>query len=247
MNLFRMIGPAAWLLYDLKYLSKYKKAIDYNRRIGNRKEEQKQILNATSSWGPRLVEHFDVDLHVEGLENIPEGPVLFMSNHQGYADIVAFCAAIKTKQFGFVAKKVLGEIPLYGKWISRIRSIFIERDDARGTVKVINDGIELLEEGFSLVIFPEGTRSLSEKMADFKRGSAKLATKAEVPIVPVTLSGSWKVFEEKGYIQRGTKVRVCVHPAIETKGMPRHEENELSDRVEKIVKSKLEEWDGSLQ
>ncbi len=247
MNLFKMIGPAVWLITSLRYLSKFKKAIDHNRKIGNHEEEQKQILNATTSWGPRIVEHFHVDLEVEGLDNIPGGPVLFVSNHQGYADIVAFCAAIKTKQFGFVAKKVLGEIPLYGKWIARIRSIFIERDDARGTVKVINDGIELLEEGYSLVIFPEGTRSLSEKMGEFKRGSLKLATKAEVPVVPVTLSGSWKVFEEKGYIQRGTKVRVCVHPSIETKGMSKQDGHELAKKVEAIVKNKLEEWDGSIQ
>lgn len=246
MNIFRMIGPAAWLIGNLRYLNNYKKAIEYNRRIGDYEEERRQILNATSDWGPRLAKHFEVDLQTEGLENIPDGPVLFVSNHQGYADIVAFCAAIKTKQFGFVAKQVLGKIPLYGPWILRIRSILIERDDARGAVKVINDGVKLLQEGFSLVIFPEGTRSLSNEAGHFKRGSLRLATKAEVPVVPVSLSGSWKVFEEKGYIQKGVTVKFCVHPPIETKGLSKKEGNELAEKVEAIVKEKLEEWHGSI-
>jgi 1-acyl-sn-glycerol-3-phosphate acyltransferase len=246
MNIFRMIGPAVWLIVNLRYLTKYKKAIDRNRALGHYEEERKQITNATSSWGPRLIEHFDVDLRVEGLDNIPEEPVLFVSNHQGYADIIAFCAGIKTKQFGFVAKQALGRIPLYGPWIERIRSIFIERDDARGAVQVINSGIALLEEGFSLVVFPEGTRSLSEHMGSFKKGSLKLATKAKVPVVPVTLSGSWKVFEEKSYIQKGEVVKICIHPPIATESLSKEEQNDLATNVESIVRSKLEEWNGSI-
>lgn len=246
MNIFRMIIPAIKLLGDLKYLTAYKKGIEHNRSIENYEEERRQILNATSDWGPRLVEEFDVNLEAEGIENIPDGPVLFVSNHQGYADIVAYCASIKTKQFGFVAKQVLGKVPLYGPWIVRIRSILLQRQDSRGALKVINDGVDLLKKGFSLVVFPEGTRSLSDQMGEFKKGSLRLATKAEVPIVPVSLTGTWRVFEEKGYIQKGTTVRFYVHPPIETKGLSKKEGNELAEKVETIVRQKLEEWNGSI-
>lgn len=223
------------LIHCLKYLNQHKKDIEAAKAAGDMEKEREHILSATSLWGPMVFKMFDSKVNVTGLENLPEeGPVVFVGNHQGYADIIAYCAAFRKFQFGFIAKDDLAKIPLYGEWIRRIRSVFIERGDARASLKAINDGIKLIEQGYSLVIFPEGTRSKGPDPGEFKKGSLKLATKPGVPIIPVSLDGSYKFFEETGKITPA-EVNILVHPPIETKGLDRKEEKALNEKVEKIV------------
>jgi 1-acyl-sn-glycerol-3-phosphate acyltransferase len=169
--------------------------------------------------------------------------VLFVSNHQSYGDIILFmqAAGSMNKQLGFVARGNLTRFPLFGAWIVRVRSLLLEREDARSAVKTFKIGEEWLRQGFSLVIFPEGTRSKSNDMADFKRGSLQLATKSGVPIVPVTLWNSWHLFEKYDYPHEA-HTRFFVHEPIVTEGLSRPEQAALNEKVEDIIRSKLEEW-----
>lgn len=235
MKIFSNIPGAIKLIDCLKYLKAYKIGIEEAKAEGNAEKEREFILKATSTWGPMVLDRFGSKLTIQGMENLPdEGPVVFVGNHQGYADIFAYCAAFQKFQFGFVAKDNLSKIPLYGEWIRRIGSVFIERDDARASLQAINEGIKKIENGYSLVIFPEGTRSKGNAPGEFKKGSLKLATKPGVPIVPVTINGSYRMFEEKGYL-KGANIDMIVHPPIETRGMSRQDEKELTEKVEKII------------
>ena len=241
MKILSNLPAFAKLVYCLKYFNPYKKKIEAAKAAGDYEEERKNILAATSSWGPMIMDMFGCNLVVEGLENLlEEGPVVIVGNHQGYADIAAYFAAFRKFQFAFVAKKELAKIPLYGKWMPRIRSVFIERDDPRASLEAIKAGIDLIEKGFSLVIYPEGTRSKGPVPGPFMKGSLKLATKPGVPIVPVSMHGTYKMYEQTGVIRPAT-IRIIVHEPIETKGLSRQEERELNDRVEKIVKDGIRE------
>lgn len=235
MKIFSNIPGAIKLIDCLKYLKAYKIGIEEAKAEGNAEKEREFILKATSTWGPMVLDRFGSKLTIQGMENLPdEGPVVFVGNHQGYADIFAYCAAFQKFQFGFVAKDNLSKIPLYGEWIRRIGSVFIERDDARASLQAIKEGIKKIESGYSLVIFPEGTRSKGKDPGEFKKGSLKLATKPGVPIIPVTINGSYRMFEEKGYL-KGTNIDMIVHPLIETKEISRQDEKELTEKVEKII------------
>ena len=177
-------------------------------------------------------------VNVKGLENIPEEAVLFVSNHQSYFDIGVFLGYIP-KPMGFVAKAELSKIPVLKRWMEEIRCVFLDRSDIRKSAKAITDGIEILKSGRSLVIFPEGTRSQGAQMLDFKAGSFKLATKAKVPIVPVSIDGTYKILEGNNGWLRAAQVEVYVHEAIPTHDLTAEEAAALPGRVREIIGSKI--------
>ena len=245
MKTLRMAPFAAWMYVNLRHLSPFKKVIDRARAEEDFETEREAILDATKTWGDTCAKKTGLNLIVEGNTDLPSGPVVFVSNHQGYGDILAYCVAIRDKQFGFVAKNDLHQIPVFGRWIERVRSVFIERDDARASLRAIETGINYLKDGFSLAIFPEGTRSKGDEMEEFKKGSLRLATKAGVPVIPVTLSGTWHLYEENGCIQP-TDARFYFHNPIYTEGMPKKEMNDLAARVEEIIREKLDEYNSKI-
>jgi 1-acyl-sn-glycerol-3-phosphate acyltransferase len=245
MNVIRSLPFFAWGAGSMVHLMKLRRLIDGARADGRWTEEQEYIRLAQNYWGPGALRALHGTLRAEHLDRIPEGPVLFVSNHQGYVDIVTFMAAVTMKQHGFVAKKELEAIPYFGKWVPRIRSLMIEREDPRSTLRAFREGEDWLRQGFSLVIFPEGTRSRSDVMGEFKKGSLRMATQTGLPIVPVSLSGSWRLFEEKGYPQAWT-VRFYVHEPVATAGLSKDDLAGLNDRVESVIRAKVEEWNAAM-
>ncbi|HEY5575141.1 MAG TPA: lysophospholipid acyltransferase family protein [Clostridiaceae bacterium] len=190
----------------------------------------------------KMVNHFmkisDSRAVVSGLENIPEGPCVFVSNHQAKFDVFLLLSNID-KQFGFVAKKEIEGYPFIGFWIKSIHSVFMDRSNIRDGVKAINEGVERIREGYSLIIFPEGTRSLRSEMSPFHKGSMKLAVKAGVPIVPITLDGTYKVLETGNQV-RGHVMKLIVHKPIIMSKLSAQDKKDLSDIVFNTIKSGLQ-------
>jgi 1-acyl-sn-glycerol-3-phosphate acyltransferase len=242
-TVLRNLPFIVWLFAQLRELRGFRRDIAAYLAAGEDELERREILKATITWGDAIVRKLRVDLRVEGVTTLPEGPVVFVSNHESYADIPMFCAVVRTKQFGFVAKLELSRLPVFGKWIAEIRSVFIERDDPRASLRSIEEGAGLLRRGFSLVVFPEGTRGKGKPMGSFKKGGLRLATKQGVAVVPVTHTGCYGIFEESGLVKTDQSVRFYVHPPIETAGMSKQEAAALTETVEAIIRGKLAEWE----
>lgn len=238
MRLFKNIPMGVWMYWDLIHIRRYQKNIHKYRDSGDKDKERENIRLGESTWGKNLIQKVGANVSVEGREHIPDGPVVIVANHQSYADIAVLTYAIDNKAFGFVAKNDLAKLPLFGTWIKDVRSVFIEREDPRASLKAIEKGISYLNDGFSLGIFPEGTRSKGPVMGKFKKGSLRLATKPGIPILPVTIEGTYHCFEEKGRAFPG-EVKVYIHPVIETKNMDKKEAGDLADKVEKLIQLKL--------
>lgn len=220
--------------------AKYIKPITQAAEKGDISLEKELIVKATKEWTNKVLKAMKMEINVINGELLPQdGPVLYIANHQSYADIFILIHAIP-HQIGFIAKSDLKKIPLFRGWVERIRSVYIDRKDIRSSLKSINTGAELLKQGFSLVIFPEGTRSQKREMAHFKPGALKLATKANARIIPVTLDGGYKTFEEKGEITKGVHIDMMVHPHIDTADLTREELASLTNRVEDIIRKGLD-------
>ena len=155
---------------------------------------------------------------VMGRENIPDEIVLFVSNHRGFFDIISTDTVIK-QPVGYVAKSEMTSIPFLSTWMRNIGCVFMNRTDPKGAMKTIVEGTRrLAAKECSMFIFPEGTRSKTQEMGVFKKGSFRMAQKAKVPIVPVAVWNSERVFEEnppfwkvraaKVYMNFGTPIHI---------------------------------------
>ncbi|MBR5516842.1 MAG: 1-acyl-sn-glycerol-3-phosphate acyltransferase [Firmicutes bacterium] len=220
-------------------LGPYKNRIEKAVKEGDKEGERQAIYDVSKYWSAKIVKFLNLEINVVNPENLPEeGPVVYVANHQSYADVIPFLAVCK-HQVGFIAKDSLERFPVFADWVLRIRSLFIKRGDARTSLGTINEGANMVKDGYSLVIFPEGTRSHCSEMADFKPGALKLATKAKAVVVPVTIRDTYKLFEETGTVKKNRKIDFVVHQPIDTSKLDRKELAELGDTVEAIVRSAL--------
>lgn len=204
-------------------------------------EKERLTFKATSAWANSLLKVAGVRVNVHGLENLPKDQnVLFIGNHQGNFDIPIYISKIPVPK-GFISKIEVKKIPGVSTWMEYMHCVFMDRSNLRKAGEAIIQGVKVLKNGHSLVIFPEGTRSKGDKMGEFKAGSFKLATKSKVPIVPVTMSGSYKIMEsnKRKWIIKPANVDLYIHPAIETTNLTKEEQDILPKKVYEIVKSKL--------
>jgi len=241
MKLIRNLPNFLKLFRSIRIFDFYAKDITAARNEGDPVREREAIAYSTHIWASKVAEMFKMEVTVEGRENIPEKDgCVFISNHEGYGDIIALFLALEGKQLGFIAKDQLESMPYFGKWIKNIRGIYIKRGSAKEALKSIQEGAKTVKNGFNLVIFPEGTRSRGPKAGEFKAGSFKLATKAKAPVVPITINGTYHMYEEYGLI-KPCKVKVVIHPAVETADLDRHGVSEMEKQVESTIRTSLEE------
>lgn len=135
-------------------------------------------------------------LTVIGEENVPKDQsVLYTCNHRSFFDIVityARCPGLT----GYVAKDTMKKIPLLSVWMKRLYCLFLNRNDMKEGMKMILTGIDQINNGISMCIFPEGTRNRTEdEMLPFKGGSFKMAEKTGCPIVPMAITNSANIWE----------------------------------------------------
>lgn len=213
-----------------------------NRLLKDKGQEafDRYVYKVTSRWALGRVWDSGARIKIHGQERIPERNVLFVSNHQSDFDIAIFMSLVK-KDTGFVAKVEMEKVPLLRTWMRNIHCVFLDRNNLRQSVKTIAEGVEILRAGYTLTVFPEGTRSKSDNIGEFKAGAFNLATRSGVPVVPVTIAGSYKIMEANNNRIVPADVDVFIHEPIETEGMSKDDIKALPERVKSIIADKITE------
>lgn len=181
------------------------------------------------------------DIEVKGIENIPDEPVLFVSNHRSYYDILVIHTT-SGKRPGFVAKKEMESFPLLNWWMKNICCLFLDRKDLRSGVQMIKNGAELINRGHSMVICPEGTRNQGKEMLPFREGSVKMAEKANCAVVPVTLIDTDQLLEARpGFDIRKAHVKVIYGKPIYLNELSREEKKKAGAFIQGIIAQTIEQ------
>lgn len=151
-----------------------------------------------------------VKLTVIGEENIPKDQaVLYIPNHRSFFDIILTYARCP-RLTGYVAKDSMKKIPLLSNWMKRLYCLFLDRQDIRAGLKTILTGIDQINSGISMCIFPEGTRNkTAEDLLPFKEGSMKIAEKSGCPIIPIAITNSAEILEN--HMPRIRRCHVILH------------------------------------
>lgn len=190
-------------------------------------------------WARSLLCVSGVKVKVEGLHHInPSEAYVFAANHQSQFDIFTLLGHLPI-QFRWLAKSELFRIPVFGAGMRGAGYIPIDRSDRRKAFKSIDLAAQQVREGISIVIFPEGTRSLDGKLQSFKKGGFHLAIKSGRPIIPVSIIGAFSILPKKGFKIRPRTVQVYIGKPIPTENVTVRDRDRLISEVRRKIQDKL--------
>jgi len=180
-------------------------------------------------------------LRVIGAENLKKFPVaVYASNHTSYMDTPIIFAALPF-QFRILAKKSLWEWPFIGWFLGRSGQMPIDTENPHATLSSLGGGVKALRAGMPLFVFPEGGRTVAGTLQPFLSGAAYLAIRAQVPLVPLALTGGYNLLPIHTRHLYPSKLTLSVGEPIETKGMTVRQIEELTGRLRAAVQEMLEE------
>ncbi|MFQ5791907.1 MAG: lysophospholipid acyltransferase family protein [Acidobacteriota bacterium] len=186
-------------------------------------------------WAWLILKTCGVKVSISGLDNVePDATYVFAANHQSLFDIPILFAHLPMS-FRILYKQSLNAVPFLGWHLFLSGHISVDRGNPVRAHQSIERAAEHVGGGTSVVIFPEGTRSFDGSLGRFKPGSFWLAVKAAVPVVPVTICGSWKVMSRGRVTVRPGTVRVHVDRPILTQALDEDSVRCLSRTVREVV------------
>jgi len=195
------------------------------------------------AWSWLILATTGVRVRASGLERLRDGgPYLFVSNHQSIYDIPVIFATLPF-QIRIIAKQSLGRFPFLGWHLRRAGHLLVDRRHPDRN-RILAAWRGLLTSGLSLIVFPEGTRSIDGRVAPFRAGSFLMALEVGLPVVPVAVVGSRHVMQKGRLMTCPGEVTLVVHdpiaaPRVEAPTV--REARELARRVQRTVRARVEE------
>ncbi|MCR5640498.1 MAG: 1-acyl-sn-glycerol-3-phosphate acyltransferase [Lachnospiraceae bacterium] len=232
----RIIAAVLYLLgamlysYPERWIHYFKYPDEKKRQDANYYSLQRLVRN--------LLKLLGIHMEVQG-STIYEEPVVYIGNHRSNFDSLMMIAMME-KPLIFIGKSEIKKFPFIGRWFQDIGCLFLERADNKKSLKVINEGIDRIRRGYSVVIFPEGGRTNVDGVKDFKPGSFKLAARTNVRIVPVTFYNSEACYEKTHWFQPAD-VRIRIGEIVDPQALELQSTVQMAKHLHTVISQDYEE------
>lgn len=193
-------------------------------------------------WSQFILWILLIPIKVTGRENLKHGEsYVFVSNHQGAFDIFLIYGHL-CRNFKWMMKIGLRRIPLVGFACAKAHHIFVDKSGPKKIKASYDTARATLKDGMSLVVFPEGSRTHNGKIGTFHRGAYLLADELQLPVVPLTINGSFEILprDKKGIIPNRHAITLTIHAPIYPKGKGAENAHAIMDESREVIVSSLE-------
>jgi 1-acyl-sn-glycerol-3-phosphate acyltransferase len=179
-------------------------------------------------------------MEIQGKNKIEKGrPYIVMSNHQSLFDVWALIGMLPL-QIRWIVKSEIRKVPIFGYTLDRMGHVYIDRKRRQDAYLSLNTAVRKIEKGASLVIFPEGTRSVDGRLLKFRYGGAIMALKSGAPILPVTINGGRFVLPKNTLSLRPGRIQIIIGDKIDTRRFDTKSKNELMATVKSAIEENLD-------
>ena len=193
-------------------------------------------------WARAIMWASGARVEVEGLENIrPGDSYIIVSNHQGNMDIPLLIAELPIPMT-IIAKTELFRIPLFGQGMRAVGILEIDRSNRQQSFATLRRAAEIIRsEQIAILAFPEGTRSESGRLKPFKKGPFVLAIQSQIPLLPVSVSGTFPMMPKHTLKIQPGPVKLVVHPPVPVCDYPFEQRSALVDKIHHTIAAGLPE------
>jgi len=202
--------------------------------------DKNRFHKAANNWAKNILRIAGIKVIIEGIKPKDNGQsYIFISNHSSLWDIPILLHGTNCKA-SIVYKKELEKVPIFGWSLKKSPFIAVDRGNPRNAMNSIEEATKSIKAGTSIIVFPEGTRTIDTKMIPFKRGAFLIASKSGNPIIPLTIVGSGEL-SNGGLFFKPKPVKLIFHPIIENeKNWNKVKEKEMLENIYNIISRPLE-------
>ncbi len=178
-------------------------------------------------------------MEIHGKEKIEKGRAyIVMSNHQSLFDVWALIGMLPL-QIRWIVKSEIRKVPVFGYTLGRMGQVYIDRQRRQDAYLSLKAAVWKIKKGTSLVIFPEGTRSVDGRLLKFHYGGAIMALRSGVPILPVTVNGGRFVLPKHTLSLRPGRIQIIIGDTIDPRTFAKNGKNELMATVKSAIEKNL--------